>query len=217
MTLVELLVVLALLVVIGGIVVPVFTGSFASVRLRRAGDQVLTRWSQARAEAIEAGEVRQFRYTPETGDYRIEPWANLALEQAGSSSAASTTGAVASDAATDADAATSTDATTGADAAGADDVSGADSRTLPERITFYSGRLAVADAATGERQAASMQSSRDEQSTPILFFPDGRTTEASVVLANDRNQFLRLTLRGLTGVGRATEVLSREELDRADR
>src|SRR5215207_2670818 len=60
MTLVELLVVLALLVVIGSIVVPVFTGSFASVRLRRAGDQVLTRWSQARARAIETGEVYQF-------------------------------------------------------------------------------------------------------------------------------------------------------------
>src|SRR5215208_6937487 len=56
MTLVELLVVLALLVVIGSIVVPVFTGSFASVRLRRAGDQVLTRWSQARARAIESGD-----------------------------------------------------------------------------------------------------------------------------------------------------------------
>jgi hypothetical protein len=38
-----------------------------------------------------------------------------------------------------------------------------------------------------------------------------------VVLANDRNQFLRLTLRGLTGVGRATDILSREEVQRADR
>src|SRR5215213_9960109 len=82
MTLVELLVVLALLVVIGSIVVPVFTGSFASVRLRRAGDQVLTRWSQARAQAIETGEVFQFTYTPETGSYQVGPWVSLVEDTA---------------------------------------------------------------------------------------------------------------------------------------
>ena len=36
MTLIELLLVMALLVVIGSLVAPVFTGSFGSVRLRRA-------------------------------------------------------------------------------------------------------------------------------------------------------------------------------------
>jgi prepilin-type N-terminal cleavage/methylation domain-containing protein len=201
MTLVELLVVLALLVVIGSIVVPVFTGSFASVRLRRAGDQVLTRWSQARARAIETGEAYQFRFTPETGAYRVEPW--MAVMEVGVG---------ASRAAPSATAASTNDA-----ASLTNDDSAVQSRSLPEKITFHGGELAVEDALSRERQVASMKSAGDELSTPILFFPDGTTSEASVVLANDRNQFVRLTLRGLTGVGRATEILSREELQKADR
>ena len=103
------------------------------------------------------------------------------------------------------------------DAASSDDSAAVQSRSLPEKITFHAGELAVEDAVSRERHVASMQSAGDDLSTPILFFPDGTTSEASVVLANDRNQFVRLTLRGLTGVGRATEILSREELQRADR
>jgi prepilin-type N-terminal cleavage/methylation domain-containing protein len=203
MTLVELLVVLALLVVIGSIVVPVFTGSFASVRLRRAGDQVLTRWSQARARAIETGEAYQFRFTPETGAYRVEPWTNL-VEKGAAGSRLATSASTAPD-------------SSASPSVTSDDSAAVQSRSLPEKITFQSGQLAVEDALSRERQVGSMQSVGDELSTPILFFPDGTTSEASVVLANDRNQFVRLTLRGLTGVGRATEILSREELQRADR
>jgi Tfp pilus assembly protein FimT len=90
MTLVELLVVLALLVVIGSIVVPVFTGSFSSVRLRRAGDQVLTRWAQARALAIEHGETYQFTFTPESGTYQVGPWMPIVDQAVTSGSTTST-------------------------------------------------------------------------------------------------------------------------------
>jgi hypothetical protein len=181
----------------------VFTGSFASVRLRRAGDQVLTRWSQARARAIETGEAYQFRFTPETGAYRVEPWMNLVEEGVSGSRSPSS-------------ASTASDSSASSSTAN-DDSAAVQSRSLPEKITFQSGQLAMEDVVSRERQVASMQSVGDELSTPILFFPDGTTSEASVVLANDRNQFVRLSLRGLTGVGRATEILSREELQKADR
>ena len=88
---------------------------------------------------------------------------------------------------------------------------------LPSQITFQSGQVAVEDALTGERQVATTNATGESTSTPILFFPDGTTSEASVVLANDRKQFVRLTLRALTGVGRATNILSQEELQRAQR
>jgi type II secretory pathway pseudopilin PulG len=205
MTLVELLVVLALLVVIGSIVVPVFTGSFSSVRLRRAGDQVLSRWSQARAMAIERGETYQFTFTPESGTYQVGPWMPF-LQESGSDTTSSSTRV-----------ATPITATSeSATAAPAENPTG-QSVTLPDTIKFQSGQIAVEDSLTAERQVASMQVQGDSVSTPILFFPDGTTSQASVVLANDRNQFVRLTLRGLTGVGRATDILSREELQRAQR
>lgn len=206
MTLVELLVVLALLVVVGSIVVPVFTGTFSSLRLRRAGDQVLTRWSQARARAIETGEVQEFRYTPESGSYRVSTWTNLVED--GGRGGGSTASAELSSAST-----TSTADSTAA----VDDSARGQSFSLPSKIIFQSGQVAVDDALSRERQVASMQSVGDELSAPILFFPDGTTSQASIVLANDLNQFVRLTLRGLTGVGRATEVLSRDELQKAER
>jgi type II secretory pathway pseudopilin PulG len=213
MTLVELLVVLALLVVIGSIVVPVFTGSFASVRLRRAGDQVLTRWSQARARAIETGDVYQFTYTPESGTYQVGPWL-ATVDEDGRSGAAPKRSISTTSAATTASVSTSD---TGATTSAIDEAGAGQSITLPGTILFQGGQIAVEDALVGERQVASLQSTGESVSTPILFFPDGTTSHASVVLANDRNQFVRLTLRGLTGVGRATDVLSREELQQAVR
>src|SRR5436853_7058047 len=74
-TLMELLLVLVLLVVAGSLTIPAITGAFSSVRLRRAGDAIVARFAEARAQAIETGLPYQFRFTPETGKYRLEPWA----------------------------------------------------------------------------------------------------------------------------------------------
>jgi prepilin-type N-terminal cleavage/methylation domain-containing protein len=213
MTLVELLVVLALLVVIGSIVVPVFTGSFSSVRLRRAGDQIITRWSQARARAIETGEVFQFTYTPDSGTYQVGPWLAVVADSMGA--AGSTSATTRSTSATVATA-TSTDVNQSATTATNENPTG-QNVALPDKITFKSGEIAVEDALTAERQVTSLQSRDDAVTTPILFFPDGTTSQASIVIGNDRNQFVRLTLRGLTGVGRATDILSQEEVQRAQR
>jgi prepilin-type N-terminal cleavage/methylation domain-containing protein len=212
MTLVEILVVLALLVVIGGLVVPVFEGSIASVRLRRAGDQVVTGWSRARAEAIESGQPYQFRFTPDTGTFVIEPWTGL-LGSEGSSAARTTT-----DGATSTSTATSTtSSSTSSTATSAETSSSVTNTALPDEIVFQSGELAVEDFQSGERSVASLQDAGESLSTPILFFPDGTASEASILLTNGKQQFVRVTLRGLTGVGRASEVLTQEELQRADR
>jgi type II secretory pathway pseudopilin PulG len=204
MTLVEIVLVTALLVVIGSLVVPIFTNSFTSVRLRRAGDQVLSRWAHARSLAIESGEIQQFRFTPESGAFAIEPWA---LQPTGDGGAAGRSRPLRSEQGGDA----KPQAATGPD--------GMPLRngTLPEPITFHSGQITVTGQADGESGRASLSSSSGAASTPILFFPDGTTSDASVTLASDKEQFLRLTLRGLTGVGRASDVLSRSELDRFNR
>lgn len=211
MTLIEILVVLALLVVIGGLVIPVFEGSIASVRLRRAGDQVVTGWSRARAEAIESGQPYQFRFTPDTGTFVIEPWNGLLGEQGTASTATSTTGS------TSATTTSTTTSTTSSSTSSTATSSAVTNTALPDEIVFQSGELAVEDFQSGERSVASLQDVGESLSTPILFFPDGTASEASILLTNGKKQFVRVTLRGLTGVGRASEVLSQEELQRADR
>ena len=219
MTLVEILVVLALLVVIGGLVVPVFTGSIASVRLRRAGDQVVTGWSRARAEAIESGQPYQFRFTPDSGKFVIEPWTGLLGEEgAASKSSTSSSASAASASTTSATTTSSSSSTTTASSKNSEGrAAAAANGALPEEIVFQSGELAVEDFESGERSAASLQDAGESESIPILFFPDGTASEASVLLTNGKKQFVRVTLRGLTGVGRASEVLTQEELQRADR
>jgi hypothetical protein len=207
MTLFEVVLVTALLVVVGSLVVPVFTGSFSSVRLRRAGDQVLSRWAHARARAVETGETQQFRFTPATGAYTVEPWALIPEEQtAGRPTRSRDAKTQAESQIEDAElglltAADGTAKTTG---------------ILPAPITFLTGQIVAAGAAESERDA-SLRSPGADETTPILFYPDGSSSDASVTLASDSGQYVRLTLRGLTGVGRASEVLTRDELDRATR
>jgi hypothetical protein len=43
-------------------------------------------------------------------------------------------------------------------------------------------------------------------SQPILFYPDGTTSDASLVLANANQLSIRVTLRGLTGISQIGEV-----------
>jgi len=220
MTLVEVLVVLVLLVVLGSLVVPVLTGSIASVRLRRAGDQVVTGWSRARAEAIESGQPYQFRFTPESGKFVIEPWTGL-LGEEGSASKSSSSSSARSASASTSSTTTNTSSSSSSTKSSSESSEGASATstngTLPEEIVFQTGELAVEDYQSGEHSVGSLQEAGESESLPILFFPDGTASEASVLLTNGKKQFVRVTLRGLTGVGRASEVLTQEELQRADR
>jgi len=43
-------------------------------------------------------------------------------------------------------------------------------------------------------------------SQPIMFYPDGTTSDASVLVANSSDETIRVTLRGLTGISRASQV-----------
>jgi prepilin-type N-terminal cleavage/methylation domain-containing protein len=178
-TLVEVMLVLVLLVVIASLTMPIFEGGFASVRLKRSTDQVLAAWSEARAQAIDSGQVFQFRFQPETGYYRTERWY-------------------------------------------AEDVLPAIEPTteipenvaLPDQIVFVEGDVEEFDPLTGEVVTLMAQGGSDGWSSPILFFPDGSTSTASVLLRNDRKVFQRATLRALTGVGRVSELLTEEQADR---
>ena len=51
--------------------------------------------------------------------------------------------------------------------------------------------------------AASREATRDVSwGMPIFFFPDGTTSTATLTVANDRQQAIEITLRGLTGLAR---------------
>jgi prepilin-type N-terminal cleavage/methylation domain-containing protein len=202
-TLIELMLVLVLLVIAGSLALPAITGAFASVRLRRAGDAVLAHWAQARARAIETGVAYQFTFTPESGDYRLEPWTGAPLDDRSATTAPTTTAVESATAAAEAE-------ETGDNLMDSAIVAA----KLPDSVVFQGGQRATIDPLSGETRIDPLQAGARAAPSPILFFPDGAASQATIVLQNDRSQYVRLTIRGLTGVARASAVLTREEMDR---
>ena len=193
-TLFELLLVLVLLVVVSSLAAPLFKGSFSSLRLSRGTDQVLATWSQARTHAIEAGEIFQFRFQPEGSNYRVDPW------RGGLDPAAQQREELLVD----------PDKTK----AELEFANWKFEDTLPEGISFSKAESASTDQ-LGERKLSRLDQDKSAAwSEPILFFPDGSTSEASLLLKNSKGLLRRATLRSLTGTARSSDFLTQEEVER---
>lgn len=179
LTLIEVLLVLTLLVVVGAIAVPILEGSFSRASLQNGGDLLRATWSRARLAAVETGEPCVFRCEPNGSRFQIIRLADLGTDEAEELEEEDT------DAVHDA----------------ADMLRLREDR-LPDGIIF-----AAAEVATSNQIAATIgPTAGGAWSDPILFHPDGTATDASLLLANDRLQTLRVTLRGLTGISLAGEV-----------
>ena len=191
MTLFEILLVLVLLAVVSSLAAPLLEGGFATIRLRRGADQVLAAWAEARVQSIQTGQTHQFLFQPQSGLFRVEPWQ---LQQ-------------------------ESDAPAEATLAAADPNTSVQTRwepyeaKLPEEIKFTEGNVLTLDPANVRTVDALNRSGATTWSAPILFFPDGSTSSASVLLKNERRLFQRITLRALTGVARVSDLLTADELE----
>lgn len=106
-----------------------------------------------------------------------------------------------------------------------DTVFTADVIALPEeRAAFYLGLTTAGESemednvsesteVTNQELRLGQSSAGDgyEWSTPIFFYPDGTTSAAAVLLKNEAGQCIEVRLRGLTGLGKATQLTSAEE------
>ena len=72
-TLLELVLVLAVLVMLAGLCYPSIKGMYGHYKLTAAVDTVRAAWAQARAHAIEEGRPYRFAVVPGTGQYRVAP------------------------------------------------------------------------------------------------------------------------------------------------
>ena len=178
LTLVEVTLVLALLVVIGAIVTPILAGSLADARLRHSGDVVRAAWGKARVAAMQSGDPYLFRCEPNGSRYQVERLSALTAEGADAANE------LAPD---DFDEAEYHDA----------DLLRLSRSRLPPGIVFATVEVsAVPQVAAAATTAAGW-------SLPIVFYPHGTTSDAVVHLSNAEGTQLRLTLRGLTGSSRA--------------
>jgi prepilin-type N-terminal cleavage/methylation domain-containing protein len=85
-TLLELMLVLAIIVVMAAIAYPSATAMYGHLRLSQAADAVREAWAEARAHAIDEGRPYRFAIIPNQGNYRVAPdspefWGSSSQEQ----------------------------------------------------------------------------------------------------------------------------------------
>jgi hypothetical protein len=178
LTLIELCLVLALLVVIGAVATPVMNGTFSRGALRGASDVLRGAWARSRLAAMESGQACVFRAEPNGGRFQM-----VALSALGAPESEMLA----------------------ADMGGNRNVS--DMLRMRENRLPEGVRFAAFDVSASSQLTATLgDSSGGVWSAPILFNPDGTTSDATVLLANEGNDTIRVTLRGLTGISNVGDI-----------
>ena len=185
-TLLEVLLVVAVMVVIASLAAPNLVGMLETHKLRKSGDMLRSEFARARIEAMKSGRIQMFRYQTDQGGYMTKPWimADDELE-----------------------------ANVSADELDPEQSANEAPSQLPDGVKFL-GLEAEADNRTAAiYESIETELARDSLwSSPILFYPDGSSSSARVVLANSRNQVVQVTLRGLTGISEASDWMRPEDL-----
>jgi type II secretion system protein H len=204
-TLLELLLVLALLAVMAAFAWPSLRGSLGGQNLRSAADQVRTQWLRARTKAITSGEIMSFRFQPGSGRYRVEPRTQSQALLAAFSNSTSGAGMPGGGA---------PPAISSPLSAPPPPVPPAEDE-LPEAVSFAGSEVTADSRATRLATEERIRSLADGSwSEAVLFYPDGTATAARVVLVGERGRAIAIDLRSLTGDVRVSPIFAIEELQR---
>ncbi len=192
-TLMELLLVLAIIVIAAAAVAPSFRGVMRSAALRSAANEVRAALTKAHVLAMKSGRTQMFQYELGGSKYKIEPY--IAGDDEIESAEGDPTGAFAG--------ATPTQQSS-------------PEKTLPEGIKFTAGDFAIESRAERiEREVGTTSSGGVTWSRPILFFTDGSGVDAFVVIGNEHNSGIRIDLRGMTAALKVSDVSDLKHLESA--
>jgi hypothetical protein len=184
----EMLLVLVILVVLAAVATPYFYRSIRDATLRSAGEQVRTEWNRAHIQAMKNGRIYVFRFQPGGRKYKIEPY-------------------TAEDDTLDAVSSTSTNMAPPPPVAKDDPNS---RMQLPEGIKFLEGLTVEEERARLVEEA--MGAGGGDWSKPILFYPDGVSSDAWLAVADEHNTAMRVELRGLTGLAILGDLTTPDEV-----
>lgn len=210
-TLLEVLLVIAIMVAVLAVALPVMRGSFDNQRLRKAGETIQTEWARARNKAIRTGQVHVFQHALYSDQYVTT--LQTSLESSLLNSTASTANQANSPLAS-----SQLNTSSGKYEKLPEGVffMGADVR-MDNRTSFEMTSFESAPIVQDYSVAAASQEATGEINwgMPVFFFPDGTTSSASLMLANDRQKSLTISLRGLTGITRVGTVQTVDQLGAA--
>jgi prepilin-type N-terminal cleavage/methylation domain-containing protein len=199
-TLVETMIVLAVLALLSSLTWPAVRGMLGKGELRGAAKQVRVALVKARLGAIESGVAQSFRYLPGTERFETVPLPTSLDEEKRPSTSRIRQGLSENE-----------------------PVPG----FLPQGVVFEendsraAAQVSPLPHAGVEQQVSPLPQAgegpgvrgRDDAnwSTPILFFPNGRSSGARIRLAGPRGMSIEVTLRGTNGATRIGPLERREE------
>ena len=188
LSLLELMLVMALLVAVAALAIPALQVSLKSQRIRSGGEQVRILMSKARVRAMKSGSVHALYVEPGGRLCQVEPWitADVEIEAAPAEAGAG-------------------------DIYASSDLMNVQEQ-LPEDVIFYAAEAMADSRSLMTQQDASGGGTLGAVSPPILFYPDGTTSTAQVTITDGEGTFIVVSLRGLTGIARMTDLLGEQEL-----
>lgn len=196
-SLLEMLLVLAILVAIGAVVAPSLGEAYHRQRLDATVNRLRSEWDRARLTAMKTGQTQVFNCVIGSRDYSLQPYlldADLVNASAGATIVTGG-GAVAE--------ATSTGALAAAEPA---KTAG---KQLDEDITFVSCAVSSDMRAMSAAQAQGGLAAAGAANQMVLFYPDGSTSTAEVIIQIASGTQRAVRMRGLTG---STQVLTPGEV-----
>lgn len=191
-TLLELMLVLAIIAAIGAIAFPAFHGVFARQRLQASAEKIRLELDRARLLAMRTGQAQMFECMPGSGQYSVHPLSQQSdMTNTGEGATVMTQSGIMAE--------TTADGTL--TAAAPTSLSG-DAKELEENVTFVSCIVATDSRSYDVAQqsaTSSGQVSLTNIGQVIIFYPDGSTSNAEVRIQNIRGEVRAVRLRGLTG------------------
>jgi prepilin-type N-terminal cleavage/methylation domain-containing protein len=193
MTLIEVLLVLAIVAIGAALMWPVLEKPLAHHRLHSAADEVRTEWCQARIEAMRSGRTYAFRYELGGDRFYTEPdnGLNAGTSDGGPATVSSLGG--------------------GQSGASTGGTSAAENKTLPKGIKF-----------SGEQASQSMTPTSTPTSTPAatpaptlpaggwsnpgFFYPGGTASDVQLILICNESCAVRVMLRGSTATATTADA-----------
>ncbi|MGL4943405.1 MAG: pilus assembly FimT family protein [Thermoguttaceae bacterium] len=236
-TLIEVMVVLTIIVIVSAIAIPLISGTVATQRLRRAGDVVRAEWNALRMQAITEGRIMVFRAAIGNDAILVESVLDPHLiATLSTESRYDTAGRMRRDTLTSEEFSMQDDGTLLKSANTTSDnlrtrnltlpsgVFTADVVTLPDDRTAFVLGASLARGLDPENSLQYEEVAQDETrfgegagsdgklwSAPVLFFPDGSSSTAAVLLKGDSGRCLEVRLRGINGATTICPMTSADE------
>ena len=204
-TLLEVMLVLAILVVIASLSVRLTAALLANYRIRQSSEEIRAEWTRLRIKAMEDGHIYCFRFSYGKDQYRVDRVLDAHFTAKFASpkdSAYRYSDDPLMDKTIDPDELTQEDYfLPEPDMEYGQTPIGLSVKSVLQKNCFFADSYIKPDSRGRYYEGPDnySYSNRGDWSQPILFYPDGTTSTATVLIKNDQARCMELHLRGLTG------------------